>query len=352
MKCDECLPLVEEYVDGELNEREAEGLQAHLSLCASCAEAVDALMREQEIYARYERDIEVTPAMWHAVRERIEAEKQTQQTQSSKTLNGWRAWLAEVFSPNSRLRPAFAAALVLIALLITTVAVVRYLKSRQEQQKLATQDTQPRVMPNEVKPDKPEQVITPESPKNPNVTANVAAPDKREVVAASVHDKRKALVTPRVPQPETPRSPALTLDEVERTAALVAERDALAASVAQPSGESETEFARHVEQAQMLLRSFKNAQVAETSHALDISYEKGQARKLLYRNIILRREAGSQGNAPAEKLLNALEPILLDIANLLDHPTGGDVRAIAQRMRKQEIMAALQVHSIVAQNSY
>jgi hypothetical protein len=144
----------------------------------------------------------------------------------------------------------------------------------------------------------------------------------------------------------------LTLDEVERTAALVAERDALSASVAQPSGDSETEIARYVGQAQMLLRSFKNMQVAETSHALDISYEKGQARKLLYRNIILRREAGSQGNAPAEKLLNALEPILLDIANLPDHPTGGDVRAIAQRMRRQEIMAALQLHSIVAQNSY
>jgi hypothetical protein len=194
--------------------------------------------------------------------------------------------------------------------------------------------------------------MTPESPKNPNVAVTNYAPEKRGTVAASVHDKRKAIVKPLVKSPETPRSPALTLDEVERTATLVAERDALAASVAQPPGDSETEVARHVGQAQLLLRSFKNIQLAETSHALDISYEKEQARKLLYRNITLRREAATIGNAPAEKILSALEPILLDIANLPDHPTGNDVSLIEQRMLKKEIMAALQVHSIVVQNSY
>ena len=157
---------------------------------------------------------------------------------------------------------------------------------------------------------------------------------------------------PPAPRNESARPPALTLDEVEQTAALVAKRDESAANAAQPSDDPATEIARHVEKAQMLLRSFKNVQLAETSHAPDISYEKEQARKLLYRNIMLRREAAAQRNTPAEKLLSALEPILLDIANLPEHPAAADVRSIAQRMRKKEIMTALQVHSILAQNSY
>ncbi|MBV9211957.1 MAG: zf-HC2 domain-containing protein [Acidobacteria bacterium] len=345
MKCDECLPLIEEYVDGELNERETGELKAHLSLCAACAEAVDELVHEQEMYARYEREVSVTPAMWHAVRERIEAEKEKPK---SNALTGWRTWLAGAFGANARLRPAFAAALVLIALFITTVAVVKYLNSHQERQTVATQ-TEPS---REVKPEdevKPEPVREPESPKV--ITTDYVSP-KREAVAVNSRDKRRAIAAAPVKIPESPVSPALTLEEVERTAALVAERDAMAGSVTRPSGDSETEVARHVEQAQMLLRSFKNLRVAETSHALDISYEKEQARRLLYRNITLRREAATAGNAPAEKILNALEPILLDIANLPDHPSSSEIGSIEQQMLKKEIMAALQVHSLVAQNSY
>lgn len=345
MRCEECMSLVEEYVDGELGVREAEQLAAHISLCASCAEAADELVREQEVYARYQREVEVTPAMWHVVRARIEEEKAAR---TPNTQAGWRVWLAETFGTNSRLRPAFGVALVLVALGITTVALVKYLNSRESQTlTTAKQFEMPREMPNEIRTGKD---LTPD--KHETQAAPIASLEKKTTATANVQDKRKAFVQPPVPRNESSRPPALTLDEVERTAALVAARDESAASASRPSDDPQTEIARHVEKAQMLLRSFKNVRLAETEHAPDISYEKGQARKLLYRNIILSREAAAQGNAPAEKLLSALEPILLDIANLPDHPTDADVRSIEQRMRKKEIMTALQVHSIIAQNSY
>ena len=92
--------------------------------------------------------------------------------------------------------------------------------------------------------------------------------------------------------------------------------------------------------------------LAETRHAPDISYEKKESRKLLYKNIVLRREAATQGNARAEKVLSTLEPILLDIANLPNRATARDVRNIEQHMRKKEIVATLQLHSLISPNSY
>ncbi|HYJ46980.1 MAG TPA: hypothetical protein VEV81_10235, partial [Pyrinomonadaceae bacterium] len=80
------------------------------------------------------------------------------------------------------------------------------------------------------------------------------------------------------------------------------------------------------------------------------AYEKEQSRRLLYQNIALRRDAETRGDQSASELLNTLEPILLDIAHLPDRALARDVRPIEQRMEKKEIVAALQVRSLVAAN--
>ena len=67
MRCEDCLPLIEEYFDGEADARAAASVAAHLSKCADCAAALDALRFEHEAYARYDRGLEVTPALWAAV---------------------------------------------------------------------------------------------------------------------------------------------------------------------------------------------------------------------------------------------------------------------------------------------
>jgi hypothetical protein len=44
-------------------------------------------------------------------------------------------------------------------------------------------------------------------------------------------------------------------------------------------------------------------------------------------------------------LLGSLEPFLIDIANLPERPSKDDLSAIKERMRKKEILSALQIYS-------
>jgi anti-sigma factor RsiW len=97
---------------------------------------------------------------------------------------------------------------------------------------------------------------------------------------------------------------------------------------------------RHAEQAQQLLRAFRNADAGAGS---DLAYERGRSQELLYQNILLRREAASRGNVAVESVLGSLEPILVDIANLSDKPAREDVRTINERMKKKDIVAQLQI---------
>ena len=102
---------------------------------------------------------------------------------------------------------------------------------------------------------------------------------------------------------------------------------------------------RHFERAQMLLRSFRNSDSSTRAFASDLAYEKRQSKSLLYKNILLRRDAENSGNLPAEEVLGSLEPVLLDIANLPDRPSPDDVRSIKERIHKKEIIGVLQVYS-------
>ncbi len=345
MKCDECLPLVEEYVDGELEEPLAARVAEHLSLCATCEEAFAGLVREQEMYAGYRREIEITPQMWQGVRARIEQEKAAPHAGIFKRGPGW---LAGLFDARFSLRPAFTAALILIALGVTTLAVVKFLD--QSKQTMLSQVKPSENNLTQVEPGK----LTPNGTGEP-ATAIIQPADKQPAApAASKHERQrqKAFLASASTRSSNRRSLELTPVESESIAETARIGNDLITNMPQPAGDPQLGIARHVEQAQMLLRSFRNIRLAETSHAPDISYEKEQSRRLLYRNIVLRREAATQGNAPAEKLLGTLEPILLDIANLPARATARDVRAIEQRMRKKEIVAALQIHSLIAPNSY
>jgi hypothetical protein len=111
---------------------------------------------------------------------------------------------------------------------------------------------------------------------------------------------------------------------------------------------NDSKTARHVEQAQLLLRSFRNARLADAGRraSSDVAYDKRQSKKLLYQNIVLRREAASRGNLPVESLLDSLEPILIDIANLPDRPAPEDLREINARMRRKNLVAMLQISSV------
>ncbi len=75
MKCEEFRPLVEEYLDSELNESATAGVARHLDTCVACAELVSKLGVEREMYSRYEPDIQVTPALWAGIQKRIASDE-------------------------------------------------------------------------------------------------------------------------------------------------------------------------------------------------------------------------------------------------------------------------------------
>lgn len=64
MKCEVCSELLEEYLDGELAPQDREQVDAHLFACIECSESFAALTAEQELFARYDREIEVPPFLW------------------------------------------------------------------------------------------------------------------------------------------------------------------------------------------------------------------------------------------------------------------------------------------------
>jgi hypothetical protein len=125
MKCEEFQALIEEYVDGALDQRAAGTLTAHMNACAACSRFREELVREQELYSKYERDVEVSPALWSSIEAQI---KQDGVARPAGFGSRFREWMnGGLAAP--RLSPAFAAALVVFAIGLT-VAVMSYLNSQ------------------------------------------------------------------------------------------------------------------------------------------------------------------------------------------------------------------------------
>jgi hypothetical protein len=352
MNCEECLPLIEEYVDGELGERVSEQIAAHLSTCQTCASEAAEFERELEIYAGYQRDIAVTPAQWNIVRARIEQEKEQQPKEPRASA---RERLSGLFGKGKRFRPALVLALLLIFIGVT--AAIIYNSRNRGSGELALQP-QKRT---DVRQQNAPQGKTAPGKENDNNQAiaqdgNESNPLRRATAGDKFRnsgEKRTAVALNKeqpVPQQIKQALPANAPHFEE----VVAERDNLVMNAQQSApvmaGDFDFEIARHAEKAELLLRSFRNMRTPALSRALDVSYEREDARKLLYQNISLRRTASAHGDQMTASLLNTLEPILLDIAHLPARARSRDVHSIEQRMQKKEIVAALQVRALVASN--
>jgi hypothetical protein len=359
MKCEECLPRIEEYVDGELDGRKRERMAAHLAVCAKCESEFAELRRDAEIYAHYRREVEVTPTQWEIVRARIEQEKEAA---PGKPRTSLRAWLRDLFG-SRRFRPGLVAALLLIS--IGIIAGILYLNSRSHQTELAVRpekrdEAQPTASAGETSPsveDKNEsQTIAADkdpAKNNPDRQTQTVVANAPAYTAAEAAKKKNTLAA-TLPRSEK-RSPGqLVPDEPSPLVEAVADRDqsltGTRRSAQEPAGNFDFEIARHAERAELLLRSFRNVRLPAQARVLDVSYEKESARKLLYQNIALRRDASERGDQPTAELLNKLEPILLDIANLPGRAGTRDVRAVEEHMERQEIVATLQVRTLVASN--
>ncbi|MCP9495792.1 MAG: zf-HC2 domain-containing protein [Pyrinomonadaceae bacterium MAG19_C2-C3] len=387
MKCDECLQRIEEYFDGELDAPTASRFSAHLAGCAACAEVAEELRCEAEAYLSYDRPVEVTSALWVSVKARIKNEKPSHTPRFGVNPFGWLAG-AFNFPP---LAPALAA-LILVALGIGS-GVMLFKKSHEFESMrevvidsandiradgdgaskvTATKETLNETSANVGAVASPEDNLAGASEKVLS-SQRMNARNRENIIGNRFHAKayggrtRHANVTGRNNQPddltakserglERPRNQSPLIETTLPDTLTAASNMRASANTNRDLGDPDREWRTHAERAQMLLRSFRNAPFAgggaHGAQTIDVAYERRQSKKLLYDNIILRRDAAARGDRSAERLLGSLEPILLDIANLPERPLSGEVRSIEQQMRKKEIVAQLQAQSINAQNIF
>jgi hypothetical protein len=120
------MPLLEDFVGCELDAPSAAAVSAHLAGCEACSAEVELLRRENEIYARYERDVEVTPELWEGVWARIQQEAAP--PRPSDRLAGLRSKLSGLagafgLGASPRLVPALSALALAVVAAGVTLAV-------------------------------------------------------------------------------------------------------------------------------------------------------------------------------------------------------------------------------------
>ena len=131
MKCEICTELLEEYLDGELATHDREQVDAHLSACVDCSESFATLTAEQELFAHYDREIEVPPFLWTRIAAHTISEPRAPK----------RRWFA----------PSFAGAIAVLLIAIAIGVVYRFSKPKAPEPKVAfTPPTAPN--PDPVRP--------------------------------------------------------------------------------------------------------------------------------------------------------------------------------------------------------
>jgi len=121
MKCEEYRILIEDYVDGSLDPKSVTRVTSHTATCAECAAFYQEMSLEQEVYARYQREVDVTPVLWASIETRI---KQERAERTEGLIRRLGKQLAGVFAA-PRFSPAFAAALVIVTIGATVFVMSR-----------------------------------------------------------------------------------------------------------------------------------------------------------------------------------------------------------------------------------
>jgi hypothetical protein len=319
MNCD-CTEKISSLIDGELVPAEARKLERHLLNCLECQEArVDFLNLRSKI-----SDF---PVAFNPVGQR-------------ETLSRILGKGGVVGSPQ-RWRWVFNPAVVAVASLLivgTVIALLIYPRSKPTP-----------VSSDEIAsgPKKRTPAATP-SPADAGVQKgrgqqNNAVPKSSPPPAGT--DKNKGPNRKRAPLMFEPSQDNIASKQTETNDTLAENDLGLNEPTRVRSADAETMTAIHFQKSELLLRSFRNVRLTKPGMSPELDYEKKLAQKLVYQNMMLRREADASGDTQVASLLESLEPILLDIANIPDTARPSDVRTIKDRVERKNIVALLQVNS-------
>ncbi|HKR58788.1 MAG TPA: zf-HC2 domain-containing protein [Pyrinomonadaceae bacterium] len=321
-------------IDGELPHAEALQVSRHLHECAECHEAHESflLLRGQLTSYQSVIDAKAVDAALAGILSRRHAEP----TRAFVSATNWRERFANAFGLGHGFSPRFAAAAALIVLAVGIGIIVLLLPRQHTNVAINSGVKAPAVrdaLPVE-EPQKPQQTQKAGGKSGPTI------PNKEEA-------RPKPAQTPTRHAPRTPRrrtETAPNYSEIEGNVALNT----------RPLGNVEVELmtARHLEQSEVLLRTFRNVRPAIAGQSPDIYYERQRAQKLLYQNMLVRREADAKGDVQVATLLGSLEPILLDIANLRNKPGTEEVVAIKERVERKNLVPLLQINSAAVARAY
>jgi uncharacterized membrane protein len=133
MNCEECLLILDEYADSELDEKSAVRVSAHINDCLACASEYEMLRREQQIYSQYPLEVEATPALWANIQANIE------EIRRERTALGSFGYRLANFFGVSTFNPTFAA--VPFVLLLITLGIIIGLIKYKSAEKTFSEET-------------------------------------------------------------------------------------------------------------------------------------------------------------------------------------------------------------------
>ena len=291
---------ISSLIDGELSPVEAREVERHLVTCEQCAEARADFLNLRSQISGYEAS--ATGAVQNRALEKILAAGRGKRA-ASNLRAGWN-W-------NWGYAAAAFGAIAIVALIGWKIIGLNFGVDERPAQ-LARQSPSP--------------VASPAATPSPTV------------------EPEQKTETPRRQQP--PRRPAPVREpKPGEQFAVVPENARPTAPESVRSADAQTMTALHFERAETLLRAFRNVRLEDPDAATEVRYERTRAKQLIYQNMMLRREADIAGDVQIASLLDSLEPILLDIANLPDKPDNDTVRIIRERVERKNIVALLQVNS-------
>ena len=290
---------ISSLIDGELTTAEAREVERHVVSCHECEQLRADFLNLRSQITSFESSL--TPEVHNRALKKILAPERR--------------------VPVRRLQWSFGTQAVAFATLLIVGAIIGLILYQSKNTK--QDDTFAVAQPSATPAASVEKQPAPEASPEPARSPEQAAPSKDD----------KETTTPRKPV----KRPLVRDPKPGEQFAAIPERVR--------SADAETMTAMHFEKSETLLRSFRNIRLNEKSSAAEVSYERTRAKQLVFQNMMLRREADVSGDVQISSVLENLEPILLDIANLSDKPDEDSVRVIRERMERKNIVALLQVNS-------
>jgi hypothetical protein len=346
MKCEKYIDIIDDLVEGELDEEIAGKVNLHIFACPECASRYEILEQEKRMYAHYLFDIEPANDLPVKFRTKIksEANNTSRTAWISVNLFGWKAGTAGFL----RLHPA-SAVIVLLILFGIGYGLLKFMLGeviRTEREYIAKTESGSVQFPT-AKPAEIDKDATTDLP------AEVKSDDFNDFSKGIEKTGGNRFPNAKVTAGTDVKFIAIKPAKIKKQKNSVNEKENSAANAQLTKEEQiqrlllrnlEKQTAGQMEKIELLLRSFRNARFVEGSETFEVSYEKQQAKKLLKKNIRLRLIAENYGNLYAQEILSQVEPYLLDISNLEIYPSPAKVLDIQERLKNQNLIASLQAY--------